>query len=148
MILDRVIVPNQYQQVVCDLGEGNSYSNQLQLETSTQNFRRRGDLLGSADGKNWLQLKTGSHIFDHHEEFHYRNLRVVYPETSYRYLKLVLWLDGGTPLEIQGVRVARVIRKEVEPEKLPARIVRKQEDVKRKATDILLEIDLERQHLE
>jgi len=148
LILDRGIVPNQYQQVVCDLGEGNSYSNQLQLETPTQNFRRRGDVLGSTDGKNWLQLKTGSHIFDHHEDFYYRNLRVVYPETSYRYLKLVLWLDGGTPLEIQGVRVARVIRKEVEPEKLPARIVRKQEDVKRKATDIFLEIDLERQHLE
>ena len=148
LILDRGIVPNQYQQVVCDLGEGNSYSNQLQLETPTQNFRRRADVLGSADGKNWLQLKTGSHIFDHHEDFCYRNLRVVYPETSYRYLKLVLWLDGGTPLEIQGMRVARVIRKEVEPEKLPARIVRKQEDVKRKATDIFLEIDLERQHLE
>ena len=148
LILDRGIVPNQYQQVVCDLGEGNSTSNQLQLETPTRNFRRRGDVLGSADGKNWVQLKTGSHIFDHHEEFYYQNLRVVYPETSYRYLKLVLWLDGGTPLEIQGVRLARVIRKEVEPEKLLARIVRKEEDVKRKATELFLEIDLERQHLE
>lgn len=147
-ILDRGVVPDQYQQLVCDLGEGKFLSNELRLETSARNFRRRVEILGSSDGNDWVRLKSGSHIFDQHEEFQFQNLRVAYPETGYRFLKLILWLDGGKPLDIVRVSALRVIRREVRPERVPARIVGRQEDVERKATDLLIETDLERQHLE
>jgi len=147
-IVDTGVVPGQYQQLVCDLGQGNAVSNEVQVETASQNFRRRVDILASADRRKWVDLKSGSHIFDSHEEFVFRNLRLVYPETTYRYIELRIWLDGGEPLKITGVRVSRVVRKDVAPEKLPVRIVRRQEDPERKATDVYVETDLENPHAE
>ena len=119
-IVDPGVVPGEYQQLVCDLGPNASASNEIHVETASRNFRRRVDVLASADRRKWVDVKLGSHIFDQHEEFVYQNLRLVYPETTYRYIQLRMWLDGGEPLKITGVRVSRVVRKEVLPERMAA----------------------------
>ncbi len=145
-IVDPGVVPGEYQQLVCDLGPKASASNEIHVETSSRNFRRRVDVLASADRRKWVDVKPGSHIFDQHEEFVYQNLRLVYPETTYRYIQLRMWLDGGEPLKITGVRVSRVVRKEALPERMAARIVRREEDADRKATDLLFEADQANPH--
>ncbi len=145
-IVDPGVVPGEYQQLVCNLGPNASASNEIHVETASRNFRRRVDVLASADRRKWVDVKLGSHIFDQHEEFVYQNLRLVYPETTYRYIQLRMWLDGGEPLKITGVRVSRVVRKEVLPERMAARIVRREEDADRKATDLLFEADQANPH--
>lgn len=148
MLLDMGVVRGSYQQVVCDLGPGDHVSNELHLEFSSRNFRRRVDVLGSGDRKTWVELMAGRHIFDQHEDVVIQNLRVTYPETAYRFIQLRIWLDGGDSLSVRKVSVSRVVRHEVAPERIPAKILRREEDAEKKATDYDLDTGGERQYLE
>ncbi|MBZ5553946.1 MAG: DUF3999 domain-containing protein [Acidobacteriia bacterium] len=113
-ILNKAVLGEKYQQFICDLGAAGRITNRLVLETSSHNFVRRADVEGSGDGRNWLSLAKGLHIFDWSEG---RRLKLEFPDSTYRFLKVLLWLDGGAPLDIQGAGVSRheKISGELEP---------------------------------
>ncbi len=135
-----------FQQVVCDLGEEPSLSNQIRLETAARNFHFRVQVLGSPDAAEWLLLRDRIHVF-HHEDPEASNYRVSFPDTSYRYLKLILWLEGNEPISISAVRVARVDRREVPVEQLEARVLAVSQNPDRRSTDLELDLTLPNQHL-
>jgi len=148
-ILNRGIDPGRYEQLVCDLGEQRQASNQIVLSAGARDFVRRAQVDGSADGSKWIVLRTDAYIFDQREQGrHYQNLRLTFPDSTYRYLRILISLDGRQPLNINEVQVRRVGRTEVEPERVPATIVRRSEDPKRKCTDLIVETAMGKQHLE
>ncbi|MBZ5535309.1 MAG: DUF3999 domain-containing protein [Acidobacteriia bacterium] len=113
-MVNKAVLGEKYQQFICDLGAGGRVTNRLVLETSSHNFVRRAEVEGSEDGRKWLSLAKGLHIFDWSEG---RRLKLEFPDSTYRFLKVVLWLEGGVPLDIQGAAVSRheKISGELEP---------------------------------
>lgn len=105
-LLNQAVVEGRYQQFVCDLGSSGKTTNQILIETPNHDFVRRADVQGSDDLKHWLSLAKGLHVFDWAEG---RTLKLQFPDATYRYLKVILWLDGEKPLEIQGAAVLRTI---------------------------------------
>jgi len=148
-IINRGIDPGRFEQIVCDVGKRVQVSNQVVLYTQTTNFVRKTDVGGSADGKNWIIIRSNAYIFDQRDqgrELH--NLVVSYPDSTYRYLKIMVWFDGGAPLNLMGAEVQREERARFQPETVQASMVRQSEDSERKATDLIAETPMGKQHFE
>ncbi len=148
-IINRGVDPGRFEQIVCDLGDKAEVSNEVVLYTQAQNYVRKTDVAGSADGQNWIVLRSGAYIFDQEEHSRrLRNLLVAYPDSTYRYLKVMVWFDGGPPLNLTGAEVRKQEKAEFPSEVITASIVRQSEDPERKATDLLVETNLGKQHFE
>ena len=115
-LFNRAVLEGKYQQLICDLGESEKVTNQLTLETPSRDFVRRADVEGSDDRQHWLSLAQGLHVFDWSEG---RKLKLEFHDATYRYLKVVLWLDGGKPLDIQGATVSHQEKRSGELEPVP-----------------------------
>jgi hypothetical protein len=101
-----------------DLGENTGEHNEVEIETSGANFRRRVEVEGSDSGKEWRMLKTGAIVFG----FESQNKsvlsnRVSYPTSRYRYLRVRVFadelIDKQAPL-ITAVKVAMALREQGE----------------------------------
>jgi hypothetical protein len=147
-IRDRGEAPGRYQQLVCDLLTDGTLSKEIRLTVVGQDYVRRVDVEGSPDARTWVRLRTGAYIYDQFREIRAQNSRITYPECGYRYLKLMVWLDGGKPLDIPEVDLIRVTRRPAQHEAIPGRILNRSEDRLRKFTDLMVEVGLENQHLE
>ncbi|RPJ53584.1 MAG: hypothetical protein EHM23_30675, partial [Acidobacteria bacterium] len=109
-IINRGIDPGRFEQIVCDVGKRVQVSNQVVLYTQTTNFVRKTDVGGSADGKNWIIIRSNAYIFDQRyqgRELH--NLVVSYPDSTYRYLKIMVWFDGGAVRSVTLRRMPRLL---------------------------------------
>ena len=148
-IINRGVDPGRFEQFVCDLGSTTQTTNEIVLYTEAQNFVRKTDIAGSADGQSWIILRSNAYIFDQQEQGrHLRNLLVSYPDSSYRYLKVVVWFDGGPPLNLTGAEVRRQEKAEFEPEIVRPATLRQSEDPERKATDVFVGTEMGKQHFE
>jgi len=148
-IINRGIDPGRFEQIVCDLGERVEISNQVILYTQATNFVRKVDIAGSADGRTWITIRSGAYIFQQPGQGReLRNLTVPYPDSTYRFLRVAVWFDGGLPLKFTGAEVQRLERAEFQPETVEAAIVRQSEDAERKATDLVAETRMSKQHFE
>jgi hypothetical protein len=116
VLLNKSVLGEEYQQFVCDLGANPQVTNQMSVESSSRDFVRRVDVAGSDDLKKWFSLAKSLHIFDWSEG---RKLKLDFPDSTYRYLKVILWLDGGKPLEIQSAVVSHHERRTGELENVP-----------------------------
>ncbi len=112
-ILNQGVFKSDYQQFMCDMKKSGLPVNQILLETSSHDFVRRADVDGSDDQRHWLSLAKGLHIFDWPEG---RRVMMEIPDSNYRYLRVILWLDRGKPLTIEGVSVAHVVRQKGQQE--------------------------------
>jgi hypothetical protein len=116
-LLNKSVLQGQYQQFICDLGGPGRITNHMRLETPDKGFVRRADVDGSDDREKWFSLAKGLHIFDWSEG---RKVSIEFPDSAYRYLRVLLWLDGSKPLAIDVVSVARHERREGELESVEA----------------------------
>jgi len=102
-IINAVVIPDQRQEFVLDLGQRGQKNNQIQLLTSSTNFKRPVKLYGADDASDWKLIREGFFIFDFSGDVHAADLTLRYSENIFRYLKVELGLDGGAPLDITGV---------------------------------------------
>jgi Protein of unknown function (DUF3999) len=135
-LLNKSVFAGKYQQFICDLGTSGRTTNRLMLETSSHSFVRRADVEGSEDQRKWFSLVRGLHIFDWSEG---RRLKLEFPDSTYRFLKVVLWLDGGEPLAIEGAAVARHERRSGELEPVPVTLHSKQAQTPQKDSEWLFD---------
>lgn len=114
---NRAVVGNASESSI-DLGEEAGEHNEVEINTSGENFRRLVNLEGSDDRLNWRSLVTGAIIFRF--EANNRTVesnRVGYPASRYRYLRARVSADSvadrAAPL-IKSVRASMVVREEGE----------------------------------
>jgi hypothetical protein len=101
-------------QVSLDLGEQAQQHNQVDVETTGNNFRRLVDVQGSPDGAQWSTLASGSIIFRFAAAGRSAEQQAVdYPVSRYRYLRIRVirdpQVDQAAP-ELIGARVRRSVQ--------------------------------------
>jgi hypothetical protein len=105
-------------EVSVDLGENAVQHNEIEVDTTGLNFRRRVEVEGSETGKDWRTLKTGDVIFDFEGQNRtVKSNRISYPTSRYRYLRVRVFADELTDKEaplINGVKVMMAIREQGE----------------------------------
>lgn len=100
-------------QVSCDLGEEPQEHNEVEIQTSGNNFRRLADVDGSSDGDRWSTLVSSAILF----RFTAGGKTVeqqaaAYPVSRYRYLRIRVnrdpQVDRSAP-EVGGVQIRRSV---------------------------------------
>jgi len=86
-IFNRALLPGAYSTLTLDF-EQETESNTLVLKTSSRNFKRRVEIAGSNDRKQWLVLKADGYIFDFSGEQKIHLTTIKYPDSKYRYLQV------------------------------------------------------------
>jgi hypothetical protein len=102
-----------------DLGEDAGEHNEVEIETSGSNFRRRVEIEGGDSGKDWRTLKTGDVIFSFEAQNKLvESKRVSYPASRYRYLRVRVFADEMSdkqqPPAISAVKVMMALREKGE----------------------------------
>lgn len=92
-----------------DLGDSPGEHNEVEIESSGSNFRRRVEVEGSDSNKEWRTLKTGGVIFSFESQNNtVESKRVSYPASRYRYLRVRVFADelsDKQPPVIAGMKV-------------------------------------------
>ena len=141
-IFNRAVLPGAYSTLTLDL-EQEAESNTLVLRTSSRNFKRRVEIAGSSDRKQWFVLKADGYIFDFSGDQKIHLTTIKYPDSKYRYLQVKVWNGKEEPLAIEGARLSRV---KTTPARRAVRGVRlhsREEDAKLKATVCVLDLSYE-----
>jgi hypothetical protein len=103
-------------EVSLDLGENHSSHNEIEIDTSGTNFRRRVVVEGSDSGGDWRTLSQDNLIFSFRDQNSYVNSnRVAYPLSRYRYLRVRVnqdELSDDVPPEITGARVMMAVHEQ------------------------------------
>lgn len=132
----------QHTSFVLDLQSDGTLHNELEVQTSSDNFQRRVAIEGSDDGETWRTLRSDSVIFDltvAERGFTAKETRVTYPDSTARFLRVRITDDGLEPLSIHG-GVAFFARR-LEPQRAtrPLVIVGRKDDPERKETVLQLD---------
>ncbi len=143
-IFNNSVLRNAYSVVALDLGRSVS-NNKLTLLTSSHNFRRRVEIAGSNNARQWFVLKDDAFIFDFSGEQKIQLTTVNYPENQYRFLQVKVWNHREPPLALDGAKLfffntttaQRVVR--------PSQLLSHEQDKKLKRTIWIL--DLRYRHL-
>lgn len=113
-LFNQVSLGAKTGEVSLDLGEAAGEHNEIEIETAGKNFRRRVELEGSDNGKEWRMLKTADVVFRFESENKsVSSDRVTYPTSRFRYLRARVFADELTDNEvpvITGVKVVRTVR--------------------------------------
>lgn len=100
---DNVVRENEYSRVTLDLQKNGILFNRLNLNVIfDRDFLREVTLEGSDDNYTW-HLVGKDRIFS--VEPGIRDTEILYPNTSYRYLRVTIDSKGEKPLTISGARV-------------------------------------------
>jgi uncharacterized protein DUF3999 len=117
-LFNQASVGSRTSEVSIDLGESPGEHNEVEIETTGTNFRRRVDVEGSDSAKEWRTLKTGDVIFSFESQNKaVESNRVSYPTSRYRYLRVRVFADELTDDQapaITGVKVIMAVREKGE----------------------------------
>lgn len=117
-IFNQGTVGSSTNEAVVDLGENAGEHNAIEIETTGGNFRRRVEIGGSDDAREWRTLKTGDVIFRFSSASGLvDSSRVNYPTSRYRYLRVRVSSDELTDdriPEIEDVKVVMGVREKGE----------------------------------
>jgi len=141
-IFNRALLPGAYSTLTLDF-EQETESNTLVLKTSSRNFKRRVEIAGSNDRKQWFVLKADGYIFDFSGEQKIHLTTIKYPDSKYRYLQVKVWNGKEEPLTIEGASLSRI---KTTPARRAIRSVHlhsREEDAKLKATVCVLDLSYE-----
>jgi len=138
-IFNRAVLLGSYSTLTLDL-EQEVESNTLVVRTSSRNFKRRVEIAGSNDRKQWFVLKADGYIFDFSGDQKIHLTTIKYPDSKYRYLQVKVWNAKEEPLTIEGASLSRV---KITPARRAIRSVSlhsRDEDAKLKVTTCVLDL--------
>lgn len=145
-ILNASYLPGEYQFFIAKLGKEGIPHNQIQIQTSSINFRREARIEGSNDQKTWFVLNDKGHLYDYSPpefEFKKQDTKINYPDSTYRYLKVTIFSRGEEPLVINGVVIIQNIISVADVIHHPIKLLTQTEDKLKKAS--IIEFDLQKQ---
>lgn len=90
-LLNRTYEEGEYERVVLDFG-ASIEKDQIQVELSGRNYRRRAMLEGSSDGEDWATIRDDALLFHiAGPEGGYEVDTIAFPVNTYRYLRLTVY---------------------------------------------------------
>jgi len=97
-----------------DLGDQPQQTNQVEIDTAGENFRRLAEVQGSADGSQWSTLVSGAYLFRFAANGRTVEQKTVdFPPSRYRYLRVRVdrdaLVDQGAP-QIRQVLIRRAVK--------------------------------------
>jgi hypothetical protein len=108
-VFNRATVGSALSEVSVDLGENPGDHNEIDIQTSGANFRRRVEVEGSDSGKEWRTLETRGVLLSFEAQNRaLESRRINYPTSRYRYLRVRALRDELTDdkaPEITSVKV-------------------------------------------
>jgi len=130
-IQDLGVVPGQHTSFVAVLKGDGTLHNELEILTTSHNFQREVKIEGSNDGDVWSVLQESTQIFDftpEEREFTAGNTAVRYPESTVRYLRVIIVNGPDEPLNVTGASVFSFEEKEPRQDRYPSAIVERSDD--------------------
>ncbi len=123
--LSNLIVRNGKTEFVVDLGGGVLPHNKITIDTKTPNFTRTVSLYGSderlpLDDAKWGLVAENRYIYSYNDPkagVYASSKTIAYPQTGFRYIKIVINRDKKQPSESVSVSGARATLKGVDNEK-------------------------------
>jgi len=107
-VLDKSFIPGEYSFFVIDLGQAGLFHNQVDIRSSSLNFRREAIVEASNDAETWSVVNRKAIIYDYTDAeagLKARNTRIKYPESTKRYLRIKVINKDEEPLNISGAAV-------------------------------------------
>jgi len=138
-LLNNSYLAGEHNSFVLDIGEERPAVNEIQIMTSSENFMRRASVEGSNDQDEWNLLQEKAYIFDLQHTIRKKNLRIDFPLSTFRYLRIKVFDDGTGAIEISSAKVFKTTREEAETESWPMTILGRTENEEEKATEIILD---------
>lgn len=122
-MLNNSFVSGQFSTVILDLKQRGKITNNLTINTSSENFQRNVTVFGSDDMANWNTLKAKAYIYDYTDKkgnFKSQNTTVSFPDSAFQYIKLEIADDNNSPVVINSVMLKQnVLEKRREFERRP-----------------------------
>lgn len=106
-IRDKGYVPGLHNIFTADLGREGILHNEIKIQTSSSNFRRTASVETSNDGNTWMKVAEQT-VYDFtvkERNFTTRNTQVRYPDSTARYLRVMIADEGEGSLEVTGATV-------------------------------------------
>ncbi len=142
-IQDLGHLPGRHTELVIDLGQPGLLHNEVEIFTTSKNFRRKVVLESSNDGESWLTVSQGVEIYDFtvaKRNFNASNTLVPYTESTARYLRVRILNDGEAPLAITGASAASLVEEEPLRTEYPAQIIARGEDSTREISSLTVDL--------
>ena len=139
---DKGYVPGSYNTFVADLGQEGFLHNEIEIRTSSLNFRRTAVVEASSDGTTWARIAENQ-VYDFTVKeipLTSRDTRVKYTDSTARYLRVQIADEGEGPLDITGAAVFFVKESQAREVAWPVTILGTSRDTERRLT--LVELDL------
>ncbi|MDO8493108.1 MAG: DUF3999 family protein [bacterium] len=128
---------------VVDMGSFGVLHSRVTIETPSENFKRGVEVYASDDQESWDLIAGKGQIFDftnHNNGYlHARFTTVSYPESTRRYLRVVINDFGEAPINVTGASVTREV-KEVAREVSYSPIFEIVENQKDETTDVIADL--------
>lgn len=138
-LLNNSYLEGRYNSFVLDMGEERPEINELAIVTESDNFTRRVSVEGGNDHVVWNTLVEDAYIFDFSRNIRSRHLRVEFPASNFRYVRVKIHDDGGGRLEVGGAKAYRVKTEPAETESWPLSMVERKENAEKKTSIVILD---------
>lgn len=142
-ILDNSFIPGDYSFFVVDLGREGLFHNQIDIKSTSLNFRREVVVEASNDRTTWAVLNNKAIIYDYTDPaagLKARNTTVRYPESTVRYIRVRIINRDDAPLQITGSSVFLEQKSSARIVSYPVSIIEQSLDNERRASVILLDL--------
>lgn len=141
-MINNSFIPRESSQVILDLGVNGSITNNLVINTSSENFQRNVKIFGSNEIERWNILKDNGYIYDFTDRkanFKSQNTEVSFPDSAFRYIKVEIDDEDGNPVKINSVLTNKIVKeKKQEYERHPQ--IESSENSSKKFTEIIADL--------
>lgn len=111
-LINNSFVPGKFSTAILDLGKRGIITNNLHINTPSENFQQNVKIYGSDDMYSWNILKDNAYIYDYTDEkasFKSQNTDIYFPESVFQYLKIEIDGSSNSPVQIASVAVNKYV---------------------------------------
>jgi hypothetical protein len=141
-MINNSFISGKFSQVILDLGNSGNITNNLTINTNSENFQRNVRIYGGNDMESWSVLRDNGYIYDFTDKkanFKSQNTEISFPDSAYQYIKIEIADENGSPVKINSVTTSKVIKeKNQEYERHPQMEIR--EDAGKKMTEVIADL--------
>lgn len=136
-------VADEYTIFTVDLNDAAALHNTIEILSPTIDFRREVVVEGSNDGTGWIVLADDQEIFDFTDkprDFKARKMRISYPQSTLRQLRVQVVDSGDDPIDVTGATVSYVTDISAQFVSYPAIAEQFQDDAERQVSESIVDL--------